>query len=557
MKAKKLLSVTLSAILLGSTVSLAASAAPIATPPKTYKYVAMGDSIAAGYGLEKTGEVDPANPLSVILTDKSVILSEDLIADPVKAAYPAVFGEYLAEYGSDRGYEVSTANISAAAYSAYDIAQTIYDPAFLSGFGTTVARMTVGTTEPLTQYHAIFNKYLSDADLVSVQLGGNDIIRSVLVPMLASKNPIVKGMGYSLMMTLFGAELPLAIAAGIHTMTSAENAFTADNLTEAAQVLLEINNNKDAIVAQAANDVAGVLDAIRSVNSDAALALVGMYNPYGNSLELDGQVRDLITVMSCILERAAEEVFGTDIVVPEQTDDEYSEDTMLLRSEAAADDLAELKVLSKLLEKLQNAKSKITEKFIAPIVDACKEKLSLLMPIVIDEISYSFEYLFVGQSIDPQVRSLNDQLAAIADEKGAIYVDVYDISNEDNFDPHPTADGHKEIADILWNTLEDTVSESMIVDELKNNSTISADKIKVGSSVKVRAVAEGGTGKYQYAVFYRKVKNGGWTRVHDYNDTAVCLVKPAMAAKYEVRVDIRDSAGTVASKTMNLTVTSK
>ena len=414
MKTKKLLSVVLSAILLGSTVSLGASAAPATTAtPKTYKYVAVGDSIAAGYGLEKTGDIDPANPLSVILTDKSVILSEDLIADPVKSAYPAIFGEYLAELGDNRGYEVSTANISAAAYSAYDIAQTIYDPAFLGSFGITIAKMTIGTTEPLTQYHTIFNKYLSDADLVSVQLGGNDIIKSVLVPMLASKNPIVKGMGYSLMMTLFGADLPVAIAAGIYTMTSAENAFTAENLTEAAQTLIEMNNSKDAIVAQTAADVSSVLDAIRSVNPDVALALVGMYNPYGNSLELDGQVRDLITVMASILERASEEVFGTDIEVPEQEDEIFDEAEALRISEDADKNLGELRVLSKLLEKLQNTKSKIAEKFIAPIVDACKEKLSLLMPIIIDEISYSFEYLFAGQSIDPQIRSLNDHLAAI------------------------------------------------------------------------------------------------------------------------------------------------
>ena len=144
MNVKKILSVALSAVLIGTTASLAVSAAPaVKTLPKTYHYVALGDSIAAGYGLEKTGEIDPTNPVSILTMDKSAVLTEELIADPVTEAYPAVFGEYLSELGEKRGYEVSTVNMAAAAYSAVDIAQTIYDPDYLSVYGVSVMRMTV------------------------------------------------------------------------------------------------------------------------------------------------------------------------------------------------------------------------------------------------------------------------------------------------------------------------------------------------------------------------------------------------------------------------------
>ena len=49
----------------------------------------------------------------------------------------------------------------------------------------------------------------------------------------------------------------------------------------------------------------------------------------------------------------------------------------------------------------------------------------------------------------------------VAESKGAIYVDVYEISNESNFDPHPTAQGHKDIADKLYEATYKTVAEKL------------------------------------------------------------------------------------------------
>ena len=555
MNVKKILSVALSAVLIGTTASLAVSAAPaVKTLPKTYHYVALGDSIAAGYGLEKTGEIDPTNPVSILAMDKSAVLTEDLIADPVTEAYPAVFGEYLSELGEKRGYEVSTVNMAAAAYSAVDIAQTIYDPDYLSVYGVSVMMTAVGSIEPLKQYHVIFNKYLKDADLVSIHLGGNDIIKNVVSPMPASENPIVSGIGYAIMMTLFGCDAPTAVAAGIYTMSSAENAFTAKNLIEAAQMLMELENNADALVQQAALDVKGVIDAVRSVNPDTEIALLNMYNPYGNSLEYDGQVKNVVTVMKSIFKRAAEEFLHTKISdEPTKTVDASA----LLGSLISEEDLQEMKLLAFLYEKYGQIKDSAIGKVTAPFVDAIKEKLTAFFAIVIDEIKYPLQYLTAGETINPYILELNDRLFDAAEEKGAVYVDIYGISNECNLDPHPGVEGHKEIAEIMKNTLTETVSESMVIDELVNNSVLKADTIKVGSSVKAKASATGGTGNYQYAFYYKKVKNGTWTRVRDYSTTDYCNIKPSMAAKYEVRIDVRDSAGTVVSRTLPLQVTSK
>ena len=88
MKIKKILSVFLTAALIGSS-SVMAVSAKTSAPDNSYNYVALGDSIAAGYGLKTD---DPNKALDPVL-----ILSQDLIDNPVKEAYAAVFGEHLKE----------------------------------------------------------------------------------------------------------------------------------------------------------------------------------------------------------------------------------------------------------------------------------------------------------------------------------------------------------------------------------------------------------------------------------------------------------------------------
>ena len=53
------------------------------------------------------------------------------------------------------------------------------------------------------------------------------------------------------------------------------------------------------------------------------------------------------------------------------------------------------------------------------------------------------------------MQNLNGKLRALADEK------VYDISNEYNIDPHPDKQGHHDIAEIMRDTLTDTVVSRM------------------------------------------------------------------------------------------------
>ncbi len=90
---------------------------------------------------------------------------------------------------------------------------------------------------------------------------------------------------------------------------------------------------------------------------------------------------------------------------------------------------------------------------------------------------------------------------------------------------------------------------------LQNDSAISATSVNLGSSLTVRAYAAGGTGNYEYAVFYKKASSTAWTTKQNYSTNQKVTIKPAAAVNYDVCVKVRDSAGTISKKYFTVTVT--
>ena len=90
---------------------------------------------------------------------------------------------------------------------------------------------------------------------------------------------------------------------------------------------------------------------------------------------------------------------------------------------------------------------------------------------------------------------------------------------------------------------------------LKNNSTISATSIDLGSSVTVTGYASGGTSPYQYAVYYKKSSSTYFTTVSKYSTARTAKITPAGTGTYNVRVYVKDSKNTTAIKNFNVTVT--
>ena len=435
---KKIISLVLAGVMLSGLACTAVSAEE--TEEKTYRYVALGDSIAAGFGLE--------NESGSFFGDPSLFLTEDLIANPIRSAYPALYGEKLTALGEENGYEMIATNLSTCGYLAEDVEKTILEDNHKGAMMQSILRMT-GNTEnnPMENYHEIFSQYIPDADLVSIQLGGNDIVMGVIYPMIQSDNPILKDTATAMALLLFGQTAEVALGAGVKMLIRDKDLITMQHIAEAAKYFAGVVKNKEQYVINSANYVDSVLDVIKSVNPGAAIALIGMYNPYGNSLEYDGQVRDLATVVQNMFVKAVAETIdfkinigGVEIVSSEEAEQRSEE------LDKIADELYDTTAVNNYFDKLR------------------QERVKRLVTIAAEELAYPIQYLTAGKNVDPQMRQLNCLLQDVADKYGATYVDVYDISNECNTDPHPTAAGHKEIADRLEAAMYGQIVEMMTKD---------------------------------------------------------------------------------------------
>ena len=96
-----------------------------------------------------------------------------------------------------------------------------------------------------------------------------------------------------------------------------------------------------------------------------------------------------------------------------------------------------------------------------------------------------------------------------------------------------------------------------VYSKLVNQSTLSATSIALGDSVTLKGAASGGSGTYQYAVYYKKKSDTDWTKVQDYGKTISSKVTPKAATNYVIRVKVKDSLGTVTNKDFSVTVSKK
>ena len=105
---------------------------------------------------------------------------------------------------------------------------------------------------------------------------------------------------------------------------------------------------------------------------------------------------------------------------------------------------------------------------------------------------------------------------------------------------------------LITKTAVITVSSSSA---LISNASVSSNSIELGQSVTLKGAAVGGKTPYQYAYYYKKNTASGYTRLKEYSTAASAVFTPASATSYTLLVKVKDSAGTVASKTFPLTVT--
>ena len=101
-----------------------------------------------------------------------------------------------------------------------------------------------------------------------------------------------------------------------------------------------------------------------------------------------------------------------------------------------------------------------------------------------------------------------------------------------------------------------TVTGGSDTQKLTNNSTISATSVSLGSSVIIKGAAAGGKTPYQYAYYYKKFSSSSYTTINAYSTATYVSFTPAAATTYDVKVKVKDSAGTVVSKDFTVKVTS-
>ena len=102
-----------------------------------------------------------------------------------------------------------------------------------------------------------------------------------------------------------------------------------------------------------------------------------------------------------------------------------------------------------------------------------------------------------------------------------------------------------------------TITSSEKVTTLVNNSTVSSTSVKKGETVTITGKASGGTGSYQYAFYYKRGDATSWTTKSAYGKATSVELTPAYVDTYTVRVDVKDSNGTVTSKTFTITSSSE
>ena len=87
-----------------------------------------------------------------------------------------------------------------------------------------------------------------------------------------------------------------------------------------------------------------------------------------------------------------------------------------------------------------------------------------------------------------------------------------------------------------------------------NTSKVASTTITLGNTIDITCSATGGSGFYQYAVYYKKSSADKWNTKQSYSSNTNVSIKPASKTKYDVSVKVKDSLGNVTKKAFTITV---
>ena len=90
---------------------------------------------------------------------------------------------------------------------------------------------------------------------------------------------------------------------------------------------------------------------------------------------------------------------------------------------------------------------------------------------------------------------------------------------------------------------------------LVNTSWVNAEKVQIGDDIRVTGAAEGGSGDYRYAFYFKRSVNTKWNKIGtEFGTKTYGITIPKVAADYDMKVIAKDSAGNTSEKIFTVTV---
>lgn len=93
--------------------------------------------------------------------------------------------------------------------------------------------------------------------------------------------------------------------------------------------------------------------------------------------------------------------------------------------------------------------------------------------------------------------------------------------------------------------------------QLINKSYVNSVSLKLGETVRIKGKAEGGSGTYLYSYYFKRTTSANWNLLGtEFSTAKSAIFKPVSSGIFDVRVDIKDSDGTVVSKNIKVEASS-
>ena len=93
------------------------------------------------------------------------------------------------------------------------------------------------------------------------------------------------------------------------------------------------------------------------------------------------------------------------------------------------------------------------------------------------------------------------------------------------------------------------------VSELQNTSYLNSEIAQIGDDIRITGGAEGGTGPYTYAFYFKRSTNSKWNKMGtEFGSAKYAVLVPKAAASYDLKAVVKDSTGATSEKIYHATI---